>query len=183
MLQKRFDLLDPETPVVFADGTEVYKELAKTYKTHRKGYYIIAPSGAGKTYFIDNQKQKNWIDGDVLWMTAKAHPEGEWWLEPSSIINEIERRSDVITAEAKKLGFWIIGTDSFATIPDAVVIPHWSTHKKYILLREIGHYDGGATSEDFAQVLQSRRWMASFARKGVPLFRTIKEAATFLAAQ
>ena len=181
MLPKRFDLFDPDTPVVFADGTAVFKELAKTYKTHKKGYFILAPSGAGKTHFVDNQKQKDWIDGDVLWMTTHAHPEGEWWLDMSRV-DQVEQRSDVITVQAKGLGFWIVGSDSYAVTPDAIALPHWSTHKRYIKLRE-KQYDGGATSEHLAQVLHHRRWLAKFARKGVPIFRSVEEAAAFLAKQ
>lgn len=157
MLVKNYPLLDENTPVVFCDGTAIYQELAKQYNTHKTGLYILAPSGAGKTYFVNEQKAKNWIDGDVLWMSAKAHPEGEWWTKPLAEINEIERRSDVITTEAKKLGFWIIGSDCYSIIPDAVVVPDWETHKKYIQAREQGIYDGGATTKDFSQVLRSRK--------------------------
>jgi hypothetical protein len=181
MLEKRFDLLDDTTPVVFTDGTKVYEDLAKTYKTHKVGYFILAPSGAGKTHFVNAQKQSDWIDGDVLWMTAKAHPEGEWWLKPLDEIMEIERRSDIITTQAKKLGFWIIGTDCYSIVPDAIVIPHWSTHKKYIRMRESGDYDGGATSAQFEGLLRARKWMAGFARKGVPKFNSVSEAASYLA--
>ncbi|MBI3984080.1 hypothetical protein HY346_02160, partial [Candidatus Microgenomates bacterium] len=122
-LKKRFDLLEPNVPLVYADGTEVYKKLAKKYRIHATGYYILAPSGAGKTHFINSQEVKHWIDGDVLWMSAKAHPEGEWWLQSLLEIIEIERRSDVITVQAKKLGFWIIGSDNYDLVPDAIVIP------------------------------------------------------------
>ncbi len=183
MLKKRFDLLDDTTPLVFSDGTQVYKELAKTYKTHSQGYYILAPSGAGKAHFINSQKQMDWMDGDVLWMTTNAHPEGEWWLKPLTEIQQIERRSDIITTQAKALGFWIIGTDCYDIIPDAIVIPHWSTHKKYIRLRESGDYDGGATSAQLAGLLRARRWMAKFAKKGVPKFNSVAEGAAYLSSK
>lgn len=183
MLPKRFDLLDESTPLVFTDGTEVYKELAKTYKTHEQGFYILAPSGAGKTHFVNSQTEKNWMDGDVLWMTTKAHPEGEWWLKPLPEIQEIERRSDIITTQAKKMGFWIIGADCYDIIPDAVVVPRWNTHKKYVRAREQGDYDGGATSAQFEGLLRSRRWVASFTKKGVPKFSSVEEAATYLASK
>ena len=42
-----FNLLDSNIPLVFADGTTVYNELKKKYITHKTGYFILAPSGAG----------------------------------------------------------------------------------------------------------------------------------------
>ncbi len=182
-LKKRFDLLDDTVPLVFADGTKVYEQLAQDYITHKKGYYILAPSGSGKTHFIESQEEKHWIDGDILSMSAKAHPEGEWWLKPLPEIIEIEKRSDIIIDQAKKLGFWIIGADNYDIVPDAIVIPHWSTHKKYISYREQGNYDGGATTDQLKSVLQSRKWISRHARKGVPKFKSVAEAAKFLASK
>jgi hypothetical protein len=102
------DLLDPETPLVFSDGTEVYDKLAKKYITHKTGYYILAPSGSGKTYFVNSQTEKHWLDGDELWMAAKAHPNGVWWLDSIDKIQEIARRSDIITEQAKSWDFGLL---------------------------------------------------------------------------
>ena len=66
------DLYDRVVPLVFTDGTYVYNELKKEYVMHDKGYFIYGPSGCGKTYFFNNQKIKNWIDGDILWSTYPA---------------------------------------------------------------------------------------------------------------
>ncbi len=52
------NLYDESTPLVFSDGTEIYNDLKKEYNTHNKGYFIYGPSGVGKSYFINNQKQK-----------------------------------------------------------------------------------------------------------------------------
>jgi hypothetical protein len=174
------DLLDPETPLVFSDGTEVYDKLAKKYITHKTGYYILAPSGSGKTYFVNSQTEKHWLDGDELWMAAKAHPNGVWWLDSIDKIQEIARRSDIITEQAKKLGFWIIGADKDNLVPDAIVIPPWEVHKKYITTREHGSYDGGATSTDFEQVLGHRKWIEETCAD-VPKFESVAEAAAYLA--
>lgn len=179
-LPKRFDLIEFETPIAYTDGSEAYKKLAETYKTHEKGYYILAPSGSGKTHFVESQKEKNWLDGDVLWMLTKAHPEGEWWLRDLQEQIEIERRSDIITRQARKLGFWIVGVDNYDLVPDAIVLPHWSTHKKYIRMREEGNYDGGATTSDYQQVLNSRKWISRHVRNGVPKFKSVAEAAAYL---
>jgi hypothetical protein len=172
-------LYPPETPLMFTDGTAVYRTLAKTYKTHKVGYYIQASSGAGKTHFVDAQKEKHWIDGDLLWMVTHAHPDGAWWLESTEKIQEIARRGDIIVEQAKKLGFWIVGTDKYTLVPDAIVIPPWE-HKKQILMREQGSYDGGATSADHQQVLDHRKWIEE-SNPGVSKFETVAEAAEYLA--
>lgn len=160
----------------------MYNELAKEYKTHKVGYYILAPSGAGKTHFVSSQEEKHWIDGDLLWASTNAHPDGAWWLEGIDTIQEIARRSDIITEQAKKLGFWIIGADKETIVPDAIVIPPWDVHKKYIATREHENYDGGATSADFEQVLGHRKWIEENC-VGIPRFESVKEAADYLASQ
>lgn len=143
----------------------------------------MAPSGAGKTYFVKNQSGNDWIDGDELWMATNAHPEGEWWLEPVETINEIDARCDVITQEAKKLGFWIVGASNNWLQPDAIVLPDWETHKQWIRAREEGDYDGGAKSDALEQVLTHRKWIETWEEKGTPKFKTVQEAAAFLSGQ
>ncbi len=68
--------LDPKTPLKFADGSSVYKKFLKKYIRHRRGFFILAPSGTGKTYFIERQAKKHWLDGDELWESTNAHPHG-----------------------------------------------------------------------------------------------------------
>lgn len=182
MTEKIPRLLDPDTPLMFSDGTAVYEELAQTYKTHKVGYYILAPSGAGKTHFVSSQKEKHWLDGDLLWMLTNAHPAGAWWLQGIDAIQEIARRSDVITEQAKKLGFWVVGADKDTITPDAIVLPPWEVHKKYITTREQENYDGGATSADFEQVLGHRRWIEKSCAS-VPKFDSVAQAANYLANQ
>lgn len=174
------NLLSPDTPLIFTDGTAFYNALAKQYKRHETGYYILAPSGAGKTYFVNSQKEKHWMDGDLLWMGAKAHPSGAWWLESTETIQAIARHSDIITEEAKKLGFWVIGADKETIVPDAIVLPPWEMHQQHIRARENGNYDGGATSADFDQVLGHRKWIEESC-VGVPRFESVAEAAAYLA--
>lgn len=173
--------LDPKTPLVFSDGSEIYKEFSKQFITHKKGFFIVAPSGAGKTHYIKNQKENHWMDGDALWESSNAHPKGAWWLEPGEIIDEIDQRSDIITVQAKKLGFWIMGASNNWLKPDAIVLPNWSTHKKYIKIRETTNYDGGATSDKLEQVLRHRKWIGRWAKQGVPVFKSIEDAAIYLA--
>ncbi|PJA47249.1 hypothetical protein CO172_02385 [Candidatus Uhrbacteria bacterium CG_4_9_14_3_um_filter_36_7] len=169
-----------KTPLMFTDGTKIYQKLTQEYITHKKGLFILAPSGAGKTYFIKNQKKKDWLDGDVIWEASNAHPKGAWWLESLEVTDEIDQRSDVITTQAKRLGFWIMGASNFWLKPDAIVLPNWSTHKKYIRIREQTNYDGGATSDRLSQVLKHRKWIHGWTKKGVPAFKSIDEAVDYL---
>lgn len=176
----RHSLLSPDTPLIFGDGGAVYEQLAQTYERHDRGLFILAPSGAGKTHFVKGQSKAHWIDGDDLWMATNAHPDGPWWTEGIERIQEIDQRSDVITIEAKKLGFWIVGASNYFLKPDAIVLPDWETHKQWIATREAGDYDGGATSERLDQVMSHRREIKEWATKGVPEFKTVAEAATAL---
>lgn len=139
-------LIPSKTPLMFSDGSAVYDKFKKEYKTHKKGFFVLAPSGAGKTHFVKNQKAKHWIDGDILWAETNAHPKEEWWLDEESI-PEVDQKSDIVTVQAKKMGFWIMGASNYWLKPDAVVIPNWSKHKKYIKIREENNYDGGAKSD------------------------------------
>jgi hypothetical protein len=173
---KSTGLLKANTPLIFADGTSIYNKLSEKYIVHKAGLFILAPSGAGKTHYVENQKKPHWIDGDEIWMAAKAHPEGSWWLKSIPVIEEIDQRSDVITAEAKKLGFWIMGASNYWLRPDAVVIPDWGTHQKYILHREKNNYDGGATSKNYDRLKSSRTWMSRWKKEGVPIFQSIEQA-------
>lgn len=179
-IKKYFDLLKPSIPLVFSDGSVIYKKLGDKYIKHREGFFILAPSGAGKTHFINKQKKSHWIDGDEIWTAAKAHPDGQWWLEEIAVIDEIDQRSDVITTEAKKLGFWIMGASNYWLKPDAVVIPDWETHKKFISIRENTAYDGGATSKDFERLKKTRKWMSRWKKEGVKIFQSIEEAVNYL---
>ena len=88
--------MDINSPVIFTDGTEFYKKLAAEYVRHDSGRFILAPSGSGKTYFINGQTTKDWIDGDYLWPAAGADlSSGNWGDGDVEMINI---KSDIITA-------------------------------------------------------------------------------------
>jgi len=177
------DLLKPGVPLVFTDGTSIYRKFGEKYIKHKVGFFILAPSGAGKTHFIKNQKESHWIDGDDLWMATNAHPDEAWWTKGLDAIKEIDQRSDVITVEAKKLGFWIMGASNYWLRPDAIILPNWKTHKKYIAKRENTNYDGGATLDRLEQVKIHRQWMAKYKKQGVPIFKSVEEAVDYLIAE
>ena len=156
------------------------EEFSTKYMTHENGLFILAPSGAGKTYFVDHQTKKNWIDGDKLWTEAGAQPNRAWWLEGMPVISEIDRRCDKVTEMAKEKGLWIMGASNNYLKPDAIVIPDWEEHKKLIYLRETTNYDGGATSDRLDQVVGHRKWILEWEKKGVPKFESIREAVDYL---
>jgi hypothetical protein len=175
------NLYEETTPLVFSDGTNIYNDLKKEYVTHNKGYFIYGPSGVGKTYFVNHQKEKNWIDGDLLWSLTKAFPAGDWWNWSGEKIDTIERRADVITEQAKKLGFWIIGASSVNMVPDAIVIPDFDTHLSYIKYRENNCYDGGIKSDDLNKIKRNREHFSRFHKSdNVPIFKSVDEAVLFL---
>lgn len=174
------NLLEQNTPIIFTDGSKVYNELKQKYITHEKGLFIYGPSGVGKTYYINHQKVNNWIDGDVLWGACNAFPKGDWWNLSGEDIDTIERRADVITEQAKRLGFWIIGGSSVNMIPDAIVIPDFETHLKYIKYREEHNYDGGIKSDNLEKIKINREYYSRFKENGVPIFTSVDEAVLYL---
>lgn len=166
-------------PVVFTDGNSYYEDLGKKYIKHKFGLFILAPSGVGKTYYCQSQKEKHWIDGDDLWISAGSQPppSGKWWTQGLDVINRVDQRSDVITMDARIQGFWIMGASNFWLKPDGIVIPDWDTHVKYIKARQENNYDGGATLDALAQVRSHietiNKWNTE---QGVPKFKSIDEA-------
>lgn len=168
---------------IFCDGEEILKKYRKEYIAHSRGFFILAPSGSGKTYFVKHQTKKDWIDGDDLWVETNAQPpvETKWWAQGLDVINEVEQKCDVITKQAKKMGLWIIGASNYWFMPDAIVLPPLSLNKKYIKEREMNNYDGGAKSDAFDQLKNHRKYMKKIARQNkIPIFKTIKEAIVYL---
>lgn len=171
-------------PVTFQDNQAFYDTLGTKYLQHKTGLFILAPSGAGKTHFCKNQAEQHWIDGDYIWIESGAHPDTAWWLDGTDVINRVDQRSDVITMEAKRQGFWIMGASNYWLKPDAIVIPEWETHVSYIKTREEQHYDGGAKTDALDQVKEHietiKKWHTDY---GVPLFTSIEDAVSSLAGQ
>ncbi len=170
-------------PVIFVEGTAYYKELAHKYTRHENGLFILAPSGVGKTHFCNAQKELHWIDGDELWLGSGAQPplEEEYWNQGVEVIERVEQRSDVVTADAKSQGFWIMGASCYWLKPDAVVIPDWETHVAYIKHREENNYDGGMKSDQLEQVQRHINIIKNWHKHhNVPMFLSIEEAVSSL---
>ncbi len=167
---------------VFSSDKTPYDIFLQHTVPHRRGYFILAPSGTGKTYYIKNiQKDQHWIDGDVLWQSTGAHPDTEWWNQGLDVIKQVDARSDVITAQAKECGLWVMGASNNWLRPDAIVLPDWKTNVRYIKTREENNYDGGLTTAGLAQLKSHRRELRATARaKKVPVFSTVAEAAEYI---
>jgi hypothetical protein len=169
--------MDIATPIIFSDGTALYDELAKSYIRHESGLFILAPSGAGKSFFIDRQSEKHWIDGDYLWPSANADPTNDEWVNDDDLVEWVNQKSDIITCQAKKLGFWIIGSSNSFLKPDAIVIPDWEVHKSYIENRDKASYDGGARIADLSGVLKHREIIERWKSYDVPCYESVQDAA------
>lgn len=167
-------------PVIFTDGTAVYNQLAKTYVRHSSGLFVLAPSGTGKTYFVEHQAKRHWIDGDLLWTITGADYTHDEWDDSLDDIFEVNGRCDTITHQAKKLGFWIVGSSNLFLQPDAIVIPEWDTHLHYIQKRESNSYDGGATTEDLEGLRMHIDWIVKTWEGKVPFFTSIEAAVNYL---
>lgn len=158
----------------------VFEALSGDYLVHSKGLFILAPSGAGKTYFVNHQAEKHWIDGDYLWVITGADYLGDEWEADFDKVQDVNIRCDKVTKTAKENGFWVIGSSNYDLRPDAIVLPDWNMHKDRIEKREHSTYDGGAKSEDLDNVLLHREWIAKWEQKGVPNFTSIEDAVEYL---
>ena len=164
----------------FSSSDSIFNMLAEEYIMHDKGYFMLAPSGVGKTYFVTHQKENHWIDGDYLWDITGADYLGGEWVYDYAKVEDVNKRCDKVTFLAKQAGFWIIGSSNWNLKPDAIVLPHWRVHKQRIVKRENTNYDGGAKSNDFAGVLKHRKLIAQWVKKGVPRFYDVESAANYI---
>ena len=166
---------------IFGQEESVYREFLAATIPHKIGYYILAPSGTGKTHFIKHQLENHWTDGDLLWEATGAHPKTEWWNGGLEMIKEVDARSDVVTAAAKRLGLWVLGASNNWLRPDAVVLPDWKTNVKYIAFREKNNYDGGLKTSQLQQLKNHRAEIRKMAKqKKVPIFLTVQEATEYI---
>lgn len=169
-----------ETPVIFTDGSQTFARLkTRQLAQHEVGLFILAPSGAGKTHFVINQKDKNWIDGDELWPLCGADYTDDAWHDNFEEVMEINARCDIVTLQAKKQGLWVIGSSNLFLQPDAIVLPDWETHKAFIQKREQLRVGDGATSDDLEGVIAHREWIRGWMSYGVPCFESAQDAATY----
>jgi len=172
--------MNQDTPIIFSDGTSFYDKLGNEYNIHSKGLFILAPSASGKTYYIENQTEKDWIDGDYLWPVTNADLSNDDWDYDMEVVKEINRRSDVITYQAKKLGFWIIGSSNDSLKPDAIVLLPIEKHMEYVQKRLEGQNSNGAKKEDVDALLEHRKIIELWVDQGVPSFESVEMAVEYL---
>ena len=158
----------------FSNGSKVYKKYDKKYKRHEKGLVILGPPGLGKTTFvrkneadiIKSGQKLDWIDQDDL-----LHELGVDWHFNSNNQDDFRLnylRADYITEQSKQLGYWLIGSLFWEYKADAIVIPPWSIHEKYIKNR-------GDLNPNM--VKQIRKLLFKQAKQmKIPLFLSIEDA-------
>ena len=174
-------LYDINKIITYTDGENIYNEIKKEYNTFKKGYFIYGPSGVGKSYYINNQKENNWIDQDYLCTKNNCFPSGAWWEGDDDTLDMIEKRMDIITDEYKRLGFRIIGASSYDLVPDAIVIPPLDTHLEYIKLREENNYDTGLKLKDMDKIKETRKYFTRYNKEdGIPIFESVDDAVSYL---
>lgn len=115
---------------MFSYGKKIYDKYTKKYKykKHKKGYFILGPPGIGKTFYVKNQKTKNWIDQDDLFNELNIN----WHLNNNNNNKDDFKlnylRCDYMNEQTKLLGFRIIGALYWEYLPDAIVIPPLKQH-------------------------------------------------------
>ena len=158
----------------FSDGSKVYKKYDKKYKRHEKGLVILGPPGIGKTTFIRKDENQIWKSGEKLdWIDQDdlLHELGVDWHFNSNNQEDFRlnyMRADYITEQSKQLGYWLIGSLFWEYKADAIVIPPWSIHEKYIKNR-------GDLNPNM--VKQIRKLLFKQAKQmKIPLFLSIEDA-------
>ena len=130
----------------------------------RSGKVILAPSGTGKTTWIQSNPEMGWEDADILF---KQSPDFE------ATANEEEREKhykeiDIKLEIEKQKGKRILSSLFWDYIPDAIVIPDESIHKIYVSNR---------SDLSWVKVKRLRSYMETI---DAPKFKTIDEAVRYV---
>ena len=162
-------MCDIKSKFMFTSGKRKYNSIDKKYKCHKKGYYILAPPGSGKSYYIrhlDGEK-KDWLDADILCNACNTC----WHLNKK---NPVELRlnylrNEYIIEQSRALGYRILGSLFWEDIkPDAIVMPDYKDHKKLFQKRN---------DINLTFIKKIRSLILKLAKKKkVKVFKTIPEA-------
>ena len=157
----------------FTDGSNVYNDFDNEYNQHKKGFVILAPSGTGKTTFVNNQIgiKKNWIDTDILFGPKSLNID---WMNSKNKVEEklSYLRADYMLEQSKLYGYRIIGSLFYKYKADAIVLIPLNKHIEYVKLRE---------DLDIDKVKELRKTMAYHAHDlNIPIFNTIISAIEYL---
>jgi len=164
---------------IFAEGKSVYSKLKNAFKTHKSGKFILAPSGAGKSHYIKHQTDSSWVDADEIWIpTGCFELADEWWNNGEERIREVFTKCDLMTIVARRIGFRLMGAMSnYNLVPDAIVLPPWKQHTRFIEARSINGDAHGLKSEELQMVKEHRKELHLYAKEsGTMIFDSIEDA-------
>jgi len=99
-------------------------DYAQHVKRHTQGKFVVAPNGAGKSYYIEHDVGKNWVDQDPFLEAIGIHTRGS-----DGLSEHIMKAADNATATLKQQGVWVMGAtwwkpgnvDCFVVPSDAVI--------------------------------------------------------------
>lgn len=157
----------------FIDGKDIADDFNTEYKRHKKGYVLLAPPGAGKSYFISKQTgtDKHWIDSDMIMGPKSLNVQ---WNNKSGTVDEIlgYLRADYMLTQCKMYGYRIMGSLFWEYKADAMVIPPLKLHKKYTEKRK---------DLDNNNLNKMRQIFRNHAKNNnIPIFNSIKNAVKYL---
>ena len=161
---------------MFANASNIYKQIDKDYTKHENGYVIIAPPGAGKSYFVrnlnnNNGKKKDFIDGDLLLPKLGVNWKIGKFPEPDFVLSY--KRADLMLEQSRQYGYRILTSTFFEFNGDALVLPKIKDHKELVKKRK---------DLTWNYVLQLRKRFEWFAKNyyNTPIFETFDEAIEYL---
>jgi len=139
---------------------------------------ILGPPGIGKTTFVRKNEDAIWKSGNKLdWIDQDdlCNELGVDWHHNSN--NQVDfklnyQRADYITEQSKQMGYRLIGSLFWEYKADAIVIPPWDIHSKYLENRKDLNHN---------VVKEVRKILEDQAKKmKIPVFKSIEEAVKFL---
>ena len=131
-----------------------------------QGKVILAPSGTGKSTWIENHPGSGWEDADILFDQSTHFEEEATYEQRKRHYMEIDKKLEQARQEGKKVMsglFWNF-------VPDAIVIPDETLHRQYVAKRK---------DLPWKRAKQTRKYLQ---RINAPKFKTIDEAVDFLEA-
>ena len=155
----------------FTDGKDVVDEFNSLYKKHKKGCVLLAPPGSGKSYFVNKQTDKDWIDSDII--MGKKSLNVQWNNKSGSIDEKLGyMRADYMLEQCKMYGYKIMGSLFWEYKADAMVILPIKQHRLYIEKRK----DLNNNSLN-----KMRQLFKNHAKKNnIPIFNSIEKAIKYL---
>lgn len=102
-----------------------------------RGAVILAPPGAGKSYWIQKHPEAGWEDADMLYEHDENFEGTASEEEKEAYYKNIDQRLQ----ESRDKGVKVLSSLFWEFVPDAVVIPDEKVHKQYVKNREDLNWD------------------------------------------